>query len=306
MKKKISILGSTGSIGVNSLEVIKTAPETFEVAALAAGYNTHLLLEQIQKFHPRLVSVATETLAEDIREQFPSIEVLWGEKGLKEVATYSESNFVISALVGAKGIEPTLAAISSQKEVALANKEVLVAAGELVMEEVQRQHVQLLPIDSEHSAIFQVLEQKNRENLKKITLTASGGPFLNRALETFSHITPEEALRHPKWKMGNRISIDSATLMNKGFEVIEAHWLFGVSPSEIEVVIHPESIIHSTVSYRDGNMLACLSVPDMKAPIAYALSYPRRMATEVVSLDLTKIKTLTFEEPDFKKFPKLP
>ena len=168
MKKKISILGSTGSIGVNSLEVIKTAPETFEVAALAAGYNTHLLLEQIQKFHPRLVSVATETLAEDIREQFPSIEVLWGEKGLKEVATYSESNFVISALVGAKGIEPTLAAISSQKEVALANKEVLVAAGELVMEEVQRQHVQLLPIDSEHSAIFQVLEQKNRENLKKI------------------------------------------------------------------------------------------------------------------------------------------
>jgi len=302
MKKKISILGSTGSIGVNSLEVIKTAPETFEVAALAAGYNTHLLLEQIQKFHPRLVSVATETLAEDIREQFPSIEVLWGEKGLKEVATYSESNFVISALVGAKGIEPTLAAISSQKEVALANKEVLVAAGELVMEEVQRQHVQLLPIDSEHSGLWQCLQGRDAKTVRKLILTASGGPFFGKKVD-FRKVTKQKALEHPKWKMGPKITIDSATMMNKGLEVIEAAHLFGVSPDRIEVLIHPEAMIHAMIEFVDGAQLAQLGIPDMRLPIQYAMSYPERLQNLLPSLDLANTGPFHFYKPDLKKFP---
>lgn len=305
MKKKISILGSTGSIGVNTLEVISSAPDRFEVIGLACGAQVAVLEKQIETFHPKIVSVGTQELARSIQQKFSQLEVLWGEEGLVALAQDSRPDLIVSALVGAKGIKPTFAAIHAKKDVALANKEVLVAAGALVMPEVQRQGIQLLPIDSEHSALFQVFEDRNRSSIEKIILTASGGPFLRRPKETFSSITPEEALKHPSWSMGKRITIDSATLMNKGFEIIEAHWLFDLSPSQIEVVVHPQSIIHSLISYRDGNMLACLSTPDMKAPISYALSYPERMPTEVVRLNLAKVKELTFLEPDIEKFPLL-
>lgn len=305
MKKKISILGSTGSIGVHTLEVLSSAPERFEVVGLACGTQGALLEKQIEKFHPACVSVGTEELARSLQQKFPHLEVLWGEEGLVAIAKDSSSDLVVSALVGARGIRPTLAALQAKKNVALANKEVLVAAGAVVMPEVQKQGVQLLPIDSEHSALFQVFEDHNRASIEKIILTASGGPFLHRPKETFSSITPEEALRHPSWSMGKRITVDSATLMNKGFEIIEAHWLFDLLPSQIEVVIHPQSMVHSLISYRDGNMLACLSMPDMKAPISYALSYPKRMPTEVVRLNLAKVKELTFLEPDREKFPLL-
>ncbi len=305
MKKKISILGSTGSIGVNTLEVIRSAPDRFEVVGLACGANVALLEKQMEVFHPKIVSVGTEAMALSLQQKFPHVEVLWGEEGLCALAQEDCAELVVCALVGAKGIKPTLAAIGAKKDVALANKEVLVAAGAVVMPEVQKQGVKFLPIDSEHSAIFQVFENHNRSAIEKITLTASGGPFLHRPKETFSSITPEEALKHPCWSMGKRITIDSATLMNKGFEVIEAHWLFNLTPSQIEVVVHPQSVVHSLISYRDGNTLACLSLPDMKAPISYALSYPERISTEVARLNLAKVKELTFLEPDHEKFPLL-
>ena len=309
MKKKISILGSTGSIGVNTLEVISSAPASasgrFEVMGLACGTQVATLEKQIEKFHPKIVSVGTQDLVHPLQQKFPHLEVLWGEEGLVTLAKDSRADLVVSALVGARGIQPTLAAIESKKDIALANKEVLVAAGALIMPEVHRQGIRLLPIDSEHSALFQVFENHNRNSIEKIILTASGGPFLHRPKETFSLITPEEALKHPRWSMGKRITIDSATLMNKGFEMIEACWLFDLSPSQIEVVVHPQSIVHSLISYRDGNMLACLSTPDMKAPISYALSYPERISTEVVRLNLAKVKELTFLDPDIEKFPLL-
>lgn len=305
MRKKISILGSTGSIGVNTLEVISSVPNRFEVIGLACGTQVEVLKKQIKAFQPKMVSVGTEALVRSLQQEFPCLEVLWGEEGLMTIAQDSRSDFIVSALVGARGIRPTLAAIQSKKNVALANKEVLVAAGAIVMAEVQRQGVHLLPIDSEHSALFQVFEAHNKSAIEKVILTASGGPFLHRPKETFSSITPEKALKHPSWSMGKRITIDSATLMNKGFEIIEAHWLFNLSPSQIEVVVHPQSIVHSLISYQDGNMLACLSTPDMKAPISYALSYPGRMSTEVVRLNLAKVKELTFLEPDIEKFPLL-
>ncbi len=305
MKKKISILGSTGSIGVNTLEVIASAPDQFEVVGLVCGTQMALLEKQIEKFHPKIVSVGTEENARLLQQKFSQLEVLWGEEGLLAVAQDSRSSFVVSALVGARGIKPTLTAIQAKKDVALANKEVLVAAGAVIMPEVRKRGSKLLPIDSEHSALFQVFEDHNRNSIEKIILTASGGPFLHRPQETFSSITPEEALNHPRWSMGKRITVDSATLMNKGFEIIEACWLFDLKPSQVDVVIHPQSIVHSLISYRDGNMLACLSTPDMKAPISYALSYPKRMPTEVVRLNLAKVKELTFVEPDIEKFPLL-
>jgi len=306
-KKKIAILGSTGSIGGNTLEVI-AASDRFEVVGLACGHNLRLLRQQIQRFRPGWVSVAAREDAIRLREEFPSLSVAWGEAGLVEVASIPEADLVVSALVGARGIAPTLAAIEAKKDVALANKEVLIAAGELMTRAARARDVKLLPIDSEHSAIFQVLEKGQAvppSLIRKITLTASGGPFLRRSYDTFSDITPDEALKHPNWLMGKRVTVDSATLMNKGFEVIEAFWLFGLPPRQIEVVIHPQSIVHGLVTFQDGNTLACLSAPDMKAPIAFALSYPERIRTEVVTLDLLKVQQLTFEAPDFKKFPLL-
>ena len=305
MRKKISILGSTGSVGVNTLEVISSALDQFEVHGLSCGTNVSLLEKQIEKFHPKVVSVGTKELAHSLQQKFSRLEILWGEEGLESLAKEASCDLVVSSLVGARGIKPTLAAIQAKKNVALANKEVLVSAGAIIMSEVRKQGVCLLPIDSEHSALFQVFESHNKSALEKVILTASGGPFLHRSKETFLGITPQEALKHPRWEMGKRITIDSATLMNKGFEIIEACWLFDLLPSQIEVVIHPESIVHSLIGYRDGNMLACLSVPDMKAPIGYALSYPKRMSTEVVRLSLSKVKELTFLEPDFEKFPLL-
>ena len=302
--KNIAILGSTGSVGTNALDVIRNFPENFRVVGLTANSNIGLLEKQIYEFKPLAVAVADEKRAEELQKR-TNVQVFSGKDGLKRIASLPESDFLITAVMGFSGLVPTLAAINAGKAIGLANKETLVAGGSLVMKEAKRRDVKIIPVDSEHSAIFQCMEGNKFQEARRILLTASGGPFLNLKKEELENVTLHQALKHPTWKMGRKITIDSATLMNKGFEVIEAHWLFGVSPSEIEVVIHPESIIHSTVSYRDGNMLACLSVPDMKAPIAYALSYPRRMATEVVSLDLTKIKTLTFEEPDFKKFPLL-
>lgn len=306
MKRRISILGSTGSIGVSTLEVIAEAQELFEVVGLAAGYNVELLKQQIQKFHPKKVSVAERALAEKLKDTFPECEVHFGERGLIEISTIEEADVVVSALVGAKGIRPTAAAILAKKDVALANKEVLVSAGESIMGLVKEQKIRMIPVDSEHSAIFQICSShEEQQQIEKIILTASGGPFLNRSQESWKTITPEEALKHPRWTMGERISVDSATLMNKGFEVIEAHWLFGLPPEKIDVVIHPQSIVHGLVLFSDGNMMGCLSVPDMKAPIAYALSYPRRIPTEVSRLDLTKVKELTFGQPDIQKFPLL-
>lgn len=308
-KKKIAILGSTGSIGVSALEIVSAARDQLEVVGIAAGYNISLIQKQIQKFQPKKVSVATQTLAEKLKPSFPEVDILWGEEGLIEISTIPEVDLVVSALVGAVGIKPTLAAIEGKKDIALANKEVLIAAGSLVMSKVKKNNVRLIPVDSEHSALFQIMGisggKKDPSMIRKVTLTASGGPFLNRPMHSFSEITPTEALKHPRWLMGARISVDSATLMNKGFEVIEAFWLFDLGLNRIEVVIHPQSIIHGLVTYKDGNTLACLSVPDMKAPIAYALSCPDRIQTEVVTLDLAKIKELSFEEADTEKFPLL-
>lgn len=299
-------MGSTGSIGVSALEVIAAAGELFEVVGLAAGYNVELLEQQIQKFHPKKVSIAERALAEKLKDTFPECEVHFGKTGLIEISTMEEADVVVSALVGAKGIRPTIAAILAKKDVALANKEALVSAGELIMGLVKEQKIRMIPVDSEHSAIFQICSsQEEKQQIEKIILTASGGPFLNRPQESWKTITPEEALKHPRWTMGERISVDSATLMNKGFEVIEAHWLFGLPPEKIDVVVHPQSIVHGLVLFSDGNMMGCLSVPDMKAPIAYALSYPRRIPTEVSRLDLTKVKELTFDQPDIQKFPLL-
>lgn len=307
MIKKIAILGSTGSIGVNTLNVIRAASDQFEVVALAAGYNLDLLQKQIEDFRPKMVSVASGEVANQLRNRYPTLTILDGEGGLLQVASENDADLVVSALVGARGIRPTLAAIEAKKDVALANKEVLIAAGGLITEAVKKHQVKLLPVDSEHSAIFQLLQAGGaaKRSIRKLTITASGGPFLRRALDTFLKITPEEALKHPKWSMGNRITIDSSTMMNKGFEVIEAHWLFELPPDQIEVVTHPQSIVHGLVAFHDGNTLACLSAPDMKAPIAYALAYPERIRTEVVTLDLTKVKELTFESPDLEKFPLL-
>ena len=303
--KRISVLGSTGSVGANTLAVVEAHSQAFQVVALAARSRVDLLEEQIRRFRPRLVSVAVEEAAEKLRRRlkgFP-IEILWGEEGLLRVAEAPEADLVVSAMVGSAGLLPTLQAIKAEKDVALANKEVLVMAGELVMAEAKARGTKLLPIDSEHSAIFQCLERGGRRYLKRVILTASGGPFRTRPRQSFAQITPEEALHHPTWNMGRKISIDSATLMNKGLEVIEAKWLFDLSVKEIEVVVHPQSIVHSLVEYVDGSVLAQLSVTDMRLPILYALAYPERLGSPLPPLNLTVLSALTFEPLDLEKFP---
>jgi len=307
VKKAISILGSTGSIGVSTLEVIRQFPESFDVAALGCGRNVELLREQIREFQPRVVSVMDGELAAKLSALLdgasPRPEIVYGEQGFGQVATLPESEIVVSAMVGAAGLLPTLESIRSGKLVALANKETMVIAGKIVTEAAAKHGAIILPVDSEHSAIFQALQGNHPENLRRILLTASGGPFFSLASEELAHVTPEQALRHPNWSMGRKITIDSATLMNKGLEVIEAHWLFGVPVDQIAVHVHPESIIHSMVEYIDGSVIAQMGIPDMKIPIAYALAYPQRLPVNSPPLDLFRLQRLTFFPPDMDRFP---
>lgn len=303
--KRIAILGSTGSIGTQALALAARHPDRFRVVALAARENLDLLTEQVRTFHPRLVSVATADGAGALRSRLDGAgtEVVWGEAGILQVATDPDADLVLSAVVGAAGLLPTFAAVRAGKVVALANKEALVTAGELITAEAARRGARLLPVDSEHSAIFQCLERGGGACLRSVILTGSGGPFRTRPKEALAAATPHEALQHPRWSMGKKISIDSATLMNKGLEVIEAHWLFGLPEQAIRVLIHPESIVHSLVEYVDGSLLAQLSITDMGLPILYALTYPERLPNHFPTLDLAGVARLTFEEVDHDRFP---
>jgi 1-deoxy-D-xylulose-5-phosphate reductoisomerase len=302
--KNLSILGSTGSIGVSTLELVAAHPDRFRVVALTAGANLELLVQQIEAFRPQLVSVLTQELADKLSGMLTGYrpEIMQGVPGLIAAATATDTEMVVAAIVGAAGLIPTAAAIKAGKDVALANKETLVCAGSLIMDLVRDHGVALYPVDSEHSAVFQSIEGHRSEDIEKIILTASGGPFLEWSSERMATITIADALNHPNWSMGKKITIDSATMMNKGLEVIEARWLFDVPAAKIDVNIHPQSIIHSMVEYIDGCVIAQLGTPDMKAPIAYALSYPERVATGVKPLDLTLFSGLTFFKPDLEKF----
>jgi len=302
-KKNIAILGSTGSIGTNSLEVIRSFPDSFRATYLTTNRNIDLLQQQIKQFGPMGVVVLDEEKAAELRSRVDSsVEVLSGASGLEQIVTRDDVDVVISSLVGFAGLKPTISAIRHRKRIALANKETLVVAGSLITSLVREFGVDLLPVDSEHSAIFQCLVGEDRSNVAKLLLTASGGPFLNVPAASFSTLTVQEALNHPKWKMGNKITIDSATLMNKGLEVIEAHWLFDIPGERIHVVVHPQSIIHSMVEFIDGSVKAQLGVPDMKLPIQYAITYPERWAMNGSRVDFPALQTMTFFEPDMGKF----
>jgi 1-deoxy-D-xylulose-5-phosphate reductoisomerase len=304
--KRLSILGSTGSIGTNVLNIVAMFPQKFDVKVLTAKKNVNQLARQIEQFHPDLVAVFDERRAQELKDCLPPgtvVDILYGQEGYRAAATYSTADMTVTAMVGAAGLKPTLAAIEAGKTIALANKETLVMAGDFVMKAAAEKGVDILPIDSEHSAIFQCLQGQRKEDMEKILLTASGGPFLNKPAAEFKTITREEALKHPNWQMGRKITIDSATLMNKGLEVLEARCLFSVPHEMIEVVVHPQSIIHSMVAYKDGSVIAQLGVPDMKGAIAYALSYPQRLALEQPLPQFNANQTLTFQEPDLNKFP---
>jgi 1-deoxy-D-xylulose-5-phosphate reductoisomerase len=304
--KRLAILGSTGSIGVTTLDVVARFPDRFEVVAVAAGKNVERLAEQVRRFCPAVVSVGDQAAARALKQQVPAYrgEIVCGVDGLNRVATAPAAQLVVSALVGALGLLPTLRAIEAGKDVALANKEVLVVAGELVTRGARTAGVNLFPLDSEHNAIFQALRGHGRDDVRRIILTASGGPFLNRPLGELETVTRSDALRHPTWRMGDKITIDSATLMNKGLEVIEAHWLFGMAAEQIDVVIHPQSIVHSMVEYIDGSVLAQMGIPDMAIPISYILAYPNRLPlNHLPALDLAQAATLQFAQPDQLKFP---
>lgn len=305
--KSLSILGSTGSIGLSTLDVVRQHPERFTITGLAEGHDVSLLAEQIREFKPGIVSVRDEESAGRLRELLglEQPEIHWGIDGAAAVGAAEGSDTVVSAIVGAAGLVPTVTAIKAGKDIALANKETLVVAGQLVSDLVKEHNVTLLPIDSEHSAIFQSLTGHRNEDIERIILTASGGPFRQTPAEDLKDVSPEKALKHPQWSMGAKITIDSATLMNKGLEVIEAHWLFNMPAEKISVVVHPQSIIHSMVEYVDGCVMAQLGAPDMRAPIAYAIAWPERCESGIQKLDLTKIGTLTFEEPDTERFPSL-
>jgi len=306
--KCISLLGATGSIGVNVLEVVRQFPEKYSVGALAAGKNVELLAEQVKEFKPQIISVFDLERATALKALLPTdfhSRVQHGVEGNKAVAAYPDAEMTMSAIVGAAGLLPTLAAIDAGKDIGLANKETLVMAGKIVMDRVKERGVKLLPVDSEHSAIFQALEAGRKEDVHKIILTASGGPFRGKSKKELANVSPQQALAHPNWSMGRKISIDSATLMNKGLEVIEAKWLFDVSADSIDVVVHPQSIVHSLVEYLDGSVLAQLGIPDMRIPIAYALSYPQRMELGLKPLHLSQCGNLEFTEPDYNCFPAL-
>ncbi|MEK6201423.1 MAG: 1-deoxy-D-xylulose-5-phosphate reductoisomerase [Desulfobulbaceae bacterium] len=306
--KVLSLLGSTGSIGRGVLDVVRQFPGQYAIAGLAAGRNVERLCRQVLEFSPELISVLDEEHAGRLRTLLPARyhdRIMWGAEGNVQVAALDSAAMTVSAIVGAAGLLPTLAAIEAGKDVGLANKETLVMAGKLVMAAVRRKGIQLLPVDSEHSAIFQALEAGRKEDVAKIILTASGGPFLAKSAEELHQVTPDQALAHPNWNMGRKISIDSATLMNKGLEVIEAKWLFDVPVDAIEVVVHPQSIVHSLVEFQDGSVVAQLGIPDMRIPIAYALSYPKRLPLTLKPLQLTQCGNLQFQEPDYGRFPAL-
>ena len=306
--KNLALLGSTGSIGINVLNIVRQFPDRFQILGLAAGRNVKLLSDQVLEFKPKRISVLDEPHAEELAALLPAEfkeRIVWGVDGNVEVASLDEVSMTICAVVGAAGLLPTIGAIEAGKDIGLANKETLVVAGQLVMQKVRENGVKLLPIDSEHSAIFQALEAGRREDVSQLILTASGGPFLHTPLDDLLKVTCDEALAHPNWSMGKKISIDSATMMNKGLEVIEAHWLFNMAPDAISVVVHPQSIVHSLVEYQDGSVLAQLGIPDMKIPIAYALSYPERIALGLKPLNLWQCSDLEFYEPDYARFPAL-
>ncbi len=304
--KRLAVLGSTGSIGRNVLDVVRQFPEKFKIVGLAAGRNLPLLAEQIRDFKPAVVSVQDRFLAADLASLVVSANhtrIVSGIAGAQEVAASSQADLVISAMVGAVGLEPTLTAIQQGIAVALANKETLVTAGALVMAAAREHRVPIIPIDSEHSAIFQAIQGNQPEHIRRLWITASGGPFLRKTSEELARVTAEEALQHPNWNMGQKITIDSATLMNKGLEVIEASVLFNLPPQRIEVHVHPQSIIHSLVEYIDGSVIAQLGIPDMRVPISYALAYPERLPLTLPSLDLFQVGQLNFEPPDLERFP---
>lgn len=301
--KGIAVLGSTGSIGTNTLRVVDRLADRFSVVGLAAGGRVDELTEQVTRFRPKVVSIRSEEDARELRRRIPDLAVGSGIQGMVDVATHPEVDIVVSATVGAIGLMPTLRALESGKTVALANKETLVVAGEIMTRALTGSGAQLLPVDSEHNAIHQCLAGQPDQTLRRIWLTASGGPFRHASLDEMRRARPSEALKHPTWRMGPKITIDSATLMNKGFEVIEARWLFGVQPSQVRIVVHPQSTIHSMVEFEDGSLLAQLGVTDMRLPIQYALTYPERLATDLPPLDLDRPMSLDFHPPDLDRFP---
>ena len=303
--KRLAVLGSTGSIGVNTLDIVRQFPDRFEVVGLSAGLNSQLLKQQILEFRPKVVSLLNTGLTETLRRELSSVpvEIVHGVEGLIRVATHPDVDQVVSALVGAVGLIPTLSAIKTGKAIALANKETLVMAGKIIMEEARRNHTQLLPIDSEHSAIFQSLLGHRREDVHRIILTASGGPFFKLSPRELETVTAREALQHPNWEMGRKITIDSASLMNKGLEVIEAHWLFDMPVEKIDVQIHPQSVVHSMVEYVDGSVVAQMGITDMRVPISYALTFPERLPLNLPRLNLLQKGELSFFPPDPERFP---
>ena len=309
MPKQLAILGSTGSIGTQTLDVVRANPDRFAVYAICANRNVDLLVEQAREFKPEVVCIADESLYGSLSSQLSAIgfqgKVWAGTDAIADMVTFPSIDIVVASMVGYAGLRPTIAAIEAGKTIALANKETLVVAGELICELAQEHHTPILPVDSEHSAIFQSLVGENTNEIEKILLTASGGPFRTYTLEQMAHVTAADALKHPNWDMGAKITIDSASMMNKGFEVIEAKWLFGVPADKIEVLIHPQSIVHSAVQFTDGAVKAQLGAPDMHLPIQYALAYPERILSDFPRVDLFAIKDLTFEQPDLNRFPNL-
>lgn len=304
MKKKISILGSTGSIGKQALEVVDSLPENFEIVGLAAGENLEEFKKQINKYNPEIVSVKTQELALELKKEIKNKEIFWGKEGLVEIAQNTRNDNVLIATAGINGLFPALAAIENGIEVSLANKETLVAAGNIVMKKAREKNVKILPVDSEHSAIFQCSAARNFYGIKKLIITGSGGPFRDKTLQEMKNATIIETLNHPNWSMGDKITVDSATLMNKGLEVIEAHWLFDIDYKNIEVVIHPQSIIHSAVEFADGSVISQMGLPSMHIPIQYALTYPETFeGIKTGTLDFAQISRLDFEKPDLNKFP---
>ncbi len=304
MASKISILGSTGSIGTQTLDIVSQNPNELTVVAMSCGSNIDLFEKQIRKYQPKLVSIGTEELALDLRARLKDmdIQIYYGMNGLIEVACCKDADTVVTAIVGMIGLQPTVAAINARKNIALANKETLVTAGHIIMPLAKEKGVSILPVDSEHSAIFQSLNGERHNKISKILLTASGGPFRGKTLEELENVKLEDALKHPNWSMGAKITIDSATMINKGLEVMEAKWLFDVSLNQVEVVVHPQSILHSAVEFEDGAVIGQMGTPDMRLPILYALFYPNRRTLYADSLDLFKVGTLTFERPDMETF----
>ena len=307
MVKQLCILGSTGSIGTQTLDVVRAYPDRYSVYAICANRSVDKLVEQAKEFKPEVVCIADESLYEPLREALADLPIkVWaGSESIAEVVTMPSIDVVVAAMVGYAGLRPTIEAIKAGKTIALANKETLVVAGEIICELALQHHTPILPVDSEHSAIFQSLVGEDRSEIEKILLTASGGPFRTFSLEQMQTVTAADALKHPNWEMGAKITIDSASMMNKGFEVIEAKWLFGVPVEKIQVLVHPQSIVHSAVQFTDGAIKAQLGAPDMKLPIQYALSFPERLASDFPRADLFALKNLTFEEPDLHRFPNL-